>query len=65
MDSIYFDTANASPVETPEDKITNNEKLINLKAALPATYLYPLLIPIKNILPNKKLKERIMQNYRK
>ena len=34
MDSIYFDTANASPVETPEDKITNNEKIDKSKSSV-------------------------------
>ena len=59
----YFDTANASPVETPQDKITDNEKLINIKSLLPATHFSPLLPPIKNILPDAKLKEQIMQDY--
>ena len=38
------------------------KQLINLKAPLPATHLYPLLPPIKNVLLNVKLKKRIMHD---
>ena len=46
-----FDTPNASPVEIPKYNITENEKLINLKAPLLDTHLCPLLSKIKNIYP--------------
>ena len=39
------------------------KQLINIKDLLPATHFYPLLPPIKNILPNAKLKDHIMHDY--
>ena len=36
----YFDTTNAIPVETPKDKITNNETIDNLKFLLLATHCF-------------------------
>ena len=39
------------------------KKLIKLKDLLLATHLSPLFPPIKNILPNAKLKEQILHEY--
>ena len=39
------------------------KQLINIKALLPANHLYPLLLPIKNILLDAKFRERIIHDY--
>ena len=59
----YFDIVNYSPMDMPRYISPTMKQLMNLKSPLLATYLSPLLPPINNILPDTKLRERIMHDY--
>ena len=60
---FYFDTTNASTMETPKDNITDNKAIEKSKISVTGYSFVSTVATNKEYLPNEKLKERIMHNY--
>ena len=53
----YFDTTNASPVEMPQDKITNNKTINKYRRSVPGYSFVSTVAANKKYLPGAKLEE--------